>query len=131
MRTPLLFAMIFALAACGSGTGGGGTTNQSGTGGAQACASECCPPSSSPCVGLDETACKAKSACTAVRGVPYGVDGGAEQYIGCSSCIGGGDYETCVVDPAKPDACFQIPEAFVPDGWKEIFECQGCAPTAP
>lgn len=111
----------------GGGTGGGGSGG--GGGGGTPCASECCPQAPHPCADLDEATCEAKFGCAPVRGALLGDDGepsGPEVYIGCSSCAGSGDYQTCVVDPAQPSACYQVQRALVPDGWQEVFECDAC-----
>ncbi|MGK3967630.1 hypothetical protein WMF38_26085 [Sorangium sp. So ce118] len=130
-----------AVAACGEGTGGGagpggaggagGAGGSGGSGGEAPCASECCPKEPFACASVDEAACQAKPGCVPVHGVPLGDDGepsGSAVYLGCSSCTGSGDYQTCVVDPAQPTACYQVQTALVPDGWQEIFECNACLP---
>lgn len=135
MPRALILVVGLPLAACSSvstwgpgdhaGTGGTGGND----GGTSSCASECCPKAPYPCAGLDEAACGARSDCTPVKGAPFGADGGAAVYIGCSSCQLVGAYETCVVDPAHPNACYAVQgNAWVPDGWQEVFECSGCAP---
>jgi hypothetical protein len=124
MRGSIGLALLFLLACSSSGGGAGGA---GGSDGGTTCPSICCPKAPFPCAGLDEATCGTTSGCVAVKGTPFGSDAGTPAYLGCSSCTGADQYETCVVDPAHPSACYRVMEALVPDGWQEKFECSGCS----
>jgi len=77
------------------------------------------------CAQLSAIECDADPGCALLRGWPDEDRSQPAQYIAClPSCTVGGDYQTCIYDPATPERCWRVDTAYVPWGFVEVFECQ-------
>lgn len=121
----LLFAG--SVGGCGDDTsksgGHGGWGGEGGSG-------KDCQSIESTCQLLDELECGRHEGCSAVKGAPWlgSIEASAAQereFLACrAGCLESPDVQTCIYDPSDPQRCYYVPEASVPSGWEELFECE-------
>ena len=118
----------------GAGTGGaagaGGQAGAGGAGGNGGSAGQDCQSLELECQALDELECELLAGCFEVRGALWEGDieeclAKQRQFLGCrAGCLASPTVPTCIYQPSAPQDCYCLPEASVPTGWEELFECQ-------